>query len=208
VLLRPVVQDALLPTAACVAGPAEIAYFAQAAVLYQRLLGRMPAILPRASFTLVEPHVARLLKKYRLEIGDVARGRQHLGARLEQESLPKDLARRFAAGEKKLRAALTSLGGPLATLDPTLLGALGTAEKKMLFQFLKLRAKAGRAENFCTGVLDRQERVMLNSLYPHRGLQERTVCFLSFLARHGPALLDALQDRAATDISQHKILQL
>src|SRR5262249_43389053 len=71
VLLRPIVQDLLLATTAYVAGAAEIAYFAQASVAYQRLLGRMPVIMPRASFTLVEPNVAALLRKYGLELPDV-----------------------------------------------------------------------------------------------------------------------------------------
>src|SRR4029077_7280992 len=54
-LLRPVIQDSLLPTAAYIGGPAEIAYLAQSQVVYKTLLGRMPAILPRESFTLIEP---------------------------------------------------------------------------------------------------------------------------------------------------------
>ena len=41
VLLRPVVQDYLLPTLAYTGGSAEVAYFAQAAVVYQALLGRI-----------------------------------------------------------------------------------------------------------------------------------------------------------------------
>src|SRR5579872_1910638 len=47
-LLRPVVQDYLLPTAAYIGGPAEVAYLAQSAVLYDRLLGRMPVAMSRA----------------------------------------------------------------------------------------------------------------------------------------------------------------
>src|SRR6266403_5229560 len=50
-LLRPVVQDYLLPTAVSVAGPTESVYLAQAEVIYRHLLGRMPVILPRAAFT-------------------------------------------------------------------------------------------------------------------------------------------------------------
>ena len=54
-LLRPVFQDTILPTAAYVGGPAEIAYFAQSAVLYEAILGRMTPVLPRLSATLLEP---------------------------------------------------------------------------------------------------------------------------------------------------------
>jgi bacillithiol biosynthesis cysteine-adding enzyme BshC len=208
VLLRPIVQDTLLPTAAYVGGPAEVAYFAQAEVLYRRLLGRMPAVLPRGSFTLVEPHLARLLRKYRLGVRDVLHGWQHLRAKMEREFLPKQLARRFSSGEKSIQRVLAGVRSPLGQLDPTLLGALDTAERKMLYQFLKLRAKAGRAEDRRTTLLDEHERALLNSLYPHRALQERTVCFLVFLARRGFSLLDELEERTGPDALQHQVLFL
>ncbi len=208
VLLRPVVQDALLPTAAYVGGPAEVAYFAQAEVGYRRLLGRMPAVLPRASFTLVEPHITRLLKKYGLELRDALRGRQHVRAKMEREFLSKALARRFAASEKTIRRLLSELRPPLGRLDKTLLGALDTAERKMLYQFLRLRGKVARAENFRSGVLDAHQRQLTDSLYPHHGLQERTLCFLPMLARYGPALLEELAERAMIGTTQHQVLFL
>jgi len=208
VLLRPVVQDALLPTAAYVGGPAEIAYLAQAEVVYRRLLGRMPAVLPRASFTLVEPHVARLLKKYGLELRDVLRGRQHLRGKLERQFLSKALARRFDASERTIRRLLAGLRQPIGKLDRTLLGALETVERKMLYQFLSLRSKVGRAQNIRTGLLDAHEQQLTDALYPHRGLQERTLCFLPFLARHGPGLLVELAERAGIGATQHQVLFL
>jgi bacillithiol biosynthesis cysteine-adding enzyme BshC len=92
-LLRPVIQDTLLPTVACIVGPAEAAYHAQTSLLYERLLGRAPAILPRASFTLVPSHVSNLLKKYNLDAREVFQGRHKLRARLEAEALPQALSR-------------------------------------------------------------------------------------------------------------------
>lgn len=192
VLLRPVVQDTLLPTAAYIGGPAEIAYMAQAQVVYKHLLGRMPSILPRASFTLVEPPIARLLKKYGLDFRDLMRGRQHLRGRMEMKSLPRALTGRFAADEKALRRLLNAYRRPLAHLDRTLSGALDSTERKILHQFLKLKGKAGRAENFRTGILDRHERILVDALYPHRGLQERTLSAVPALAAYGPELLDDL----------------
>ena len=192
VLLRPIVQDTLLPTAAYIVGPAEIAYMAQAQVVYSKLLGRMPAMLPRQSVTLVESALARLMKKYSLDFSTVLRGRQHLRARMELQSLPRGLARRFEADEKVLRRLWKGYLKPLARLDKTLLGARDTAERKVLHQFLKLKARAGRAEALRTGVLDRQERLLLDSLFPNHGLQERSLCFLPFLALFGPQILDDL----------------
>jgi bacillithiol biosynthesis cysteine-adding enzyme BshC len=212
VLLRPIVQDALLPTAAYIGGPAEIAYMAQAEVVYKSLLGRMPAILPRSSFTLIEPPVARLLKKYSLAFEDILAGRQLVRAKMEQTSLPRALAKKFEAHEKSLHKLLAAYRDPLKKLDKTLLGALDSAEKKMLFQFAKLKGKAGRAENLRTGVLDRHERILLDALYPHRDLQERLLGALPFLSAYGPDLVATLADSGAEQSSscahQHRVLWL
>ncbi len=70
-LLRPVFQDSILPTAAYVGGPSEVAYFAQSQVLYERILGRTTPVLPRLSATLVEPAVADLLARYDVSLPDV-----------------------------------------------------------------------------------------------------------------------------------------
>ena len=215
-LLRPVIQDALLPTAAYIGGPAEVAYMAQAQVVYKQILGRMPAILPRESFTIVQPAVANLLEKYGLEIGDFFRGRQHLRKKMEAKSLPSDLARSFDAGEESLRRLLSSYEEPLKKLDPSLVGVLQSAESKMLYQFSKLKGKAAEAENFRTGVLDRHEPILLDSLYPHRGLQERSLCALPFLAEYGLAFLDNLarascapgSTESSSCAGQHRVLVL
>ncbi len=191
-LLRPVVQDTLLPTAAYVGGPAEIAYMAQARVVYDRVLGRMPAILPRASFTVVEGAIATLLGKYDLDIRDFFGGRQGLRRKMESKNLPATLARLFEKDEKALRRLLEAYKGPLEKLDSTLVGGLQLSERKILYQFEKLKGKVARAENLRTGVLDRHERVLLASLYPNRGLQERSLCALPFLAEYGLEFLDEL----------------
>jgi bacillithiol biosynthesis cysteine-adding enzyme BshC len=208
VLLRPVIQDTILPTAAYVGGPAEIAYMAQAQVAYQSLLGRMPAMLPRSAFTLVGPGVARLLKKYALDVCDVFRGRQHLRTKMEQKSLPRALVRRFETDEKALKKVMSSYRKKLEKLDRTLLGALDSTERKILYQFTRLKGKAGRAETFRTSVLDMHERLLLDALYPHRDLQERTLCALPFIATNGPQLFDELARAADLSSPQHHVLFL
>ncbi len=215
-LLRPVVQDTFLPTAAYIGGPAEIAYMAQTQVVYQRILGRMPAILPRSSFTIVEPPIARFLAQYGLDLRDLLAGRQLLRSKMEQKSLPGALAARFDAGEEELRRLIKSFEEPLATLDSTLVESLRAAEGKMLHQFGQIKAKVARAENFRSGVLDRHERILLDSLCPNGELQERTLCALPLLAAYGPGLLDNLAslssvgdaDGGRSCASQHQILFL
>jgi len=192
VLLRPIVQDTLLPTAAYIGGPAEIAYMAQAQVVYQQILGRMPAMLPRAGFTLVEPAIARLLKKYGLDAAEVILDHRGIRSRMELQAMPRGVAARFEKDEKAIRRLLAGYTRPFDRLDKTLLGARDTAERKILHQFLKLKSRAARAQAFRTGVIDEHERLLVDSLIPHRGLQERSLCFLPFLAGYGTPLLESL----------------
>jgi bacillithiol synthase len=215
-LLRPVLQDTFLPTAAYIGGPAEVAYLAQSQVVYQRILGRMPAVLPRASFTIVEPPIARFLAQYGLDMRDLLRGSQHVRARMEQKALPEVLVARFDKSEEDLSALLKSYREPLGRLDSTLLDALDVAERKMLYQFNQLKAKVARAENFRSGVLDRHERILLDALYPNGELQERTLSALPFMAAYGPAFLDDLaalvsaagSENARSCVYQHHVLFL
>jgi len=207
-LLRPVVQDTLLPTIAYIGGPAEIAYHAQTSLVYKRLLGRAPAILPRAAFTLVPTHVANLLKKYKLDMRDVFGGRQKLRAKMEAEVLPRELAERFAEGEKKLKSLLEELREPIAKLDQTLIGALDTAAEKMLHQFNNVRGKTGRAEGFRTGVIDSHEREITSLLFPNNELQERSLSLLPFLAASGIELLDQLDRSIKIIAGEHCVLYL
>ena len=207
-LLRPVIQDTLLPTVAYIAGAAEAAYHAQTSLIYQKLLGRAPAILPRASFTLVPSHVSNLLKKYNLNASDVLQGRHKLRARLEAEAIPQALTARFDEGEQAIKAIVEGLREPIAKLDQTLLGALDTASEKMLHQFNGLRAKAGRAEGFRTGVLNTHENEIATWIFPENALQERSFGLLTFLAAEGPELLDHLDHNIKAGTGEHCFLFL
>jgi bacillithiol biosynthesis cysteine-adding enzyme BshC len=207
-LLRPVIQDALLPTVAYIGGPAEIAYHAQTSLIYEKLLGRAPAILPRAGFTLVPSHVSNLLKKYNLDAREIPQGRHKLRARLEAEALPQALTARFDEGEQAVRNLVEGLREPITKLDQTLVGALDTISEKMLFQWNALRAKAGRAEGFRTGVLITHENEIGAWLFPNNALQERSFGLLTFLAAEGPALLDELDRHIKAGTGDHCFLFL
>jgi len=206
VLLRPVVQDTLLPTAAYVAGPAETAYYAQVSVVYGHLLGRMPAILPRASMTIVEPHVARLLERYKLSVTDAFGGSMKLRELMERDALPKELVERFVLGQKALKESLEGLRAPLEKLDKTLLGALETAESKMLHQFQALEQKAGRASAFRAGVLENHAKEISSALYPDGRLQERVYCLLPAIAEHGMDFLDRLGECIKPGSTDHLVV--
>jgi bacillithiol synthase len=208
-VFRPVVQDYLLPTAAYIAGPAEIAYFAQSEVAYRHLLGRMPVMLPRAGFTLVDAKANKLLRKYGLTVEDVWSGSQDLRHQMERRSVSGSLAKSFERDQKQIAKMLSQLGKQIEKLDPTLKGTVERARKRIEFQMDKLRRKAGRAQDQKTALIATHEQYLESLLYPHKGPQERELCLLPFLARWGAGGLSELQKHSTgKKIGHHFIMQL
>jgi bacillithiol biosynthesis cysteine-adding enzyme BshC len=208
-LFRPVVQDYLLPTAAYLGGPAEIAYFAQSSVIYEHLLGRMPVILPRAGFTILDAKAEKLLQKYGLCIENLWAGPQELRRKLESVSVPPALSENFDRDKAEMESTLAELGAQIEKLDPTLGGAVTTARNKIAFQLEKLRRKTGRALDQKTGLLSEHEQFLENLLYPNKSLQSRELCFLPFLARWGMEGLSELQKLSGSDtLGEHRIVRI
>lgn len=208
VLLRPVVQDHLLPTAVYVGGPAEVAYFAQAAVVYEKLLGRVTPVVPRFAATLVEPRVARLLEKHRVKPQEAFVGAQKFGEILAARNLPADVEAKFGTAQGDLERAIAAMQEPLAQLDPTVAKAAEKSAAKMLYQFHRVRAKAARAELRRSEELRRHAQQLENALYPQGHLQERQVAGVSLLARYGPQLLLTLYDAIQSGCSGHQVVYL
>ena len=87
----------------------------------------------------------------------------------------KALTSRFDEGERTITETLDRLREPLTRLDQTLIGALDTASEKMIYQFNSLRAKAGRAEGFRTGLVNTHENEIASLLLPNKYTRERNL---------------------------------
>jgi bacillithiol synthase len=208
VLLRPVLQDFWLPTLAYIGGPAEIAYFAQAAMLYQELVGRITPILPRMSATLIEPRIERLLLKYGVELPELFHGECQLRDCLAARSLPAELKDDFELARRAVQVNLQRISASLQKLDPTLVEAAERAASKARYQVDRLEKRAAQAELRRSEILARHAAQIENALYPNKSLQEREIAALYFYANHGPQLINRLVDLAQTRCPEHKVLRL
>ncbi len=208
-LLRPVVQDYLFPTVAFCTGSAEISYLAQSEVLYRDILGRMPVLLPRADFTILDAKADKLLQKYRLCIENLWSGPQQLRKQMESVSLPDQLGENFDKKKSLIESTLTELGAEIQKLDATLAGAVETTREKMSFQLNKLREKTGRALDERAGLIAEHSDFLENLLYPDRVLQSRDLSFLPFLAQWGPAGLEELKNLSdSANLREHRIARI
>jgi len=208
VLLRPIVQDYLLPTLVYTGGSAEVAYFAQLGVVYEALAGRITPILPRFSATIVEPKMTRLLDKYGIELPALFPGADALREQLAKQNLPPRLQQSFQDAETSLDRSLATIGGSLGSLDKTLVEAGRRSASKMKYQLNKLRSRAARSEVFRNELISRHADELSNALYPNKVLQEREVGGVYFLSRYGEDLLHDLYSTMHTDCHDHQVITL
>jgi bacillithiol biosynthesis cysteine-adding enzyme BshC len=208
VLLRPIVEDYLLPTLAYTGGAAETAYFGQAGAVYEVLLGRVTPIIPRFSATLVEPKMQRLLERHGIGVKDMFNGPEGLRQQLAANGLPEDLQAAFDAAKKSLETNFATIKEKLTRLDRTLVDAADTAGSKMQYQLERLFTQAARAEAQKGELVSRHAETLSQALYPDKGLQERGIGGLYFMARYGRDLLSQLHDAIQPDCHDHQILEL
>ena len=191
-LLRPVVQDYVLPTVAYVGGPAELAYMAQSQVLYEGLLGRMPVMLARAAFTVLDARTTKLMERYGLTLPSFFHGEDSIREAIAGQLVPNALVREFDEAQKLMSETLGRLSQNLVTFDATLAAAADKSRTKMLYQLSKIEHKTAREAFKRNQRAGEEASYMTGLIFPEKHLQERLYSILPFVARHGVEFIDTL----------------
>jgi bacillithiol biosynthesis cysteine-adding enzyme BshC len=205
-LLRPLAQDALLPTAAYVGGPAEIAYHAQIATSYAHFGIPRPVLLPRPSLTLVEPQQARALDAERLTLRDLVADPEALVSRWAREAYP-DVEAAFARARAAIERELGAVEGALGVHDPTLRAATASARGRALHQVEGLHEKALRALKKRDQERAERLRRTRDALLPGGALQERGLGLIGALGRHGLSLISDVEARLDPFARGHQVVR-
>jgi bacillithiol synthase len=195
VLLRPVVERALVPTVAYLAGPGEIAYFAQTGAVAQALDLEPPLAVPRWSCTLIEPSVAGLLERYGITLDELANPHGP-ETRIARAAIPAPVGGALDA----LRAAVEQGSDAVAAADADGLlpaTAVGGARAHLLHRLARLERRYTAAAKHRQSAALRDVATVRGALLPDGRPQERRLNFIPFLARAGPGLLDAMRTEAA-----------
>jgi bacillithiol biosynthesis cysteine-adding enzyme BshC len=207
-LLRPVFQDTLLPTAAYVGGPAEIAYFAQSAVLYEAILGRITPVLPRLSATLLEASIAAVMEKNEVQLPDAMTTAEELAQRLGARAIPIEGKRKLAAAGNALEKELAALREYLGGMDESLGRAAEVSASKMLYQMNRLRRMAATFELQKETSLRKHAEAITLHVFPNGHPQERVVAGVWFMAKHGDGLVERLVGVAGNQCPGHVVVRL
>lgn len=194
VLLRPVVESALLPTVAYLAGPGELSYLGLTTPVYQRMRIPRQLVLPRWSGILVEPRVERVLQKFGIELDDLLEPAGALEAKLVRSQLPEDAVHAVEVLRAALETGYEALGRSATEIDPTLARPVLGAKNQGLSGVRDIERKLLQH-------LKRRQEIELGQIAKARGMvlpdnkpQERVLTVAPFLARYGPSLLIELRE--------------
>ena len=208
-LLRPVFQDFLFGTSLIIGGPAEIAYFAQSAVLFERILGRATPVQARFSATLVEPTIGDLLRRYDLAPERIfSQTEDGLTQLLAARAMPVEGKRKLAAAGNALDAELTEVEEWMSRLDEGLGRSAHTAGSKMRYQMNRLRRLAANFQLQKEAALGRHAQAIVQALFPNGTPQERVHGAAYYFARHGFGLAEEMVAYAASDCPGHTVAWL
>ncbi|NNG17146.1 MAG: bacillithiol biosynthesis cysteine-adding enzyme BshC [Gemmatimonadales bacterium] len=192
VLLRPVVESALLPTVAYVAGPGELRYLELTQPIYQRLRLVQQTAIPRWSGMVVPRRVDRVLEKFGAELDQLLEPDQALEARVVQGHMPPEAVQALVALRESIEAGYDAIQRVGIHIDPTVEKPIARIRNQAL-------KGVADAEHRLTSHLKRREKTELaqierarSAVFPHGKPQERVLGIASLLAQYGPELLDQL----------------
>ena len=180
--LRPITQDFILPTAISVLGPGELRYFAQLKGVYEAHNVAMPLTWPRATMTVLEPPVVRIMDKFNLTFADV----QSLSKHAEDILLRlHGHGKSFEETLQTLETSLEKLLHEVKVIDPTLQGSVERSEKYFHKTLEVLKTKTAKALKNRDVSYTQQFKRLEQHLLPMGEPQERLMSPFSFFLKFG-----------------------
>ena len=208
VTMRPVIQDTLLPTLAYIAGPSELAYFAQIKPIYE-MFGRIePRIIPRGGGTLIDHKTAKTLKKYKMTLRDFFESTDVIFKKIVEEVTDRGTAEIFNEVTQNISFELDRLAEAVNNVDPTVAAALEKRRKKIEYHLTNLRGKFVRSRTQQDEMARTRVLAAQSILYPNKNLQERELNVFYFIANHGFEVIDDIYRSLEAGSGLHQLIPL
>ena len=208
VLLRPICEDFLFPTGFYVAGPGEVNYYAQVVPLYKHFNIQHPFVFPRASATIIESNIAKILMKYNLSTQQFFGDFEKMKETTLNSISDNNVEQIFANCSANITNELNQLSNLLESIDKTLIDPTKNTNDKILNQLEILKTKALKLQETKYDATIRQLKKARNSIYPNDNLQERELGILNFINKYGFDFFDWLYNELDIHEYKHQILEL
>jgi bacillithiol biosynthesis cysteine-adding enzyme BshC len=208
VLLRPLVQDTLFPTVCYVAGPSELVYLGQLRGIYEAFGVPMPLIQQRATATIFDSNSMRFLTRHNFPLERLRPQDEAALNQLLETQLPASVEASLEEATRVVVDRMEAIAKAVPQIDATLEGAARSTLGRMQDDLKKLHTKIIQAAKRKDETLRRQFQHAQAQAFPGGDPQERSIGFVYFLNKYGPALVDRLGDELPLDMGKHWILSI
>jgi len=208
VVLRPICQDAILPTIAYVGGPSEVAYFAQLKPVYEFFDVQMPVVYPRASVTIMEEKVKNILEKFQVDFTEIWSDIDPLLIRIAEQVSEVKVDVLFDLLHRRIHEAVAESRFGIQQIDPTLSGAIDSTLSRIESQLNVLKEKAQSAQQRRQEVTIKQIQKVAANIFPKSNFQEREFNVIYYMNKYGPDFVKWLSGEIIIERFQHQLIEL
>ncbi len=208
VVLRPICQDAILPTIAYVGGPSEVAYFAQLKPVYEFFDVQMPVVFPRASATIMEEKVKNILEKFQVDFTEIWSDIDPLLIRIAEQVSEVKVDGLFEQLHRRIHEAVAESRFGIQQIDPTLSGAIDSTLSRIESQLNVLKEKTQSAQQRRQEVTIKQIQKVAANIFPKSNFQEREFNVVYYMNKYGPDFVKWLSGEIIIDRFQHQLIEL
>jgi uncharacterized protein YllA (UPF0747 family) len=203
-----VIQNYLFPNVCYVAGPSEVAYWAQARALFEVFGVVQPVVAPRPFVTLVEKKIRKAVDKLNLTVPEVMTDPEVVVNKVAQFSFPADLHDVFARTRECFTEHIAELGKAVSAFEPTLEKTFDQGAGKVSAEMASLEKKAFQAHKRRNEIIREQVYKLSAHLYPEGKLQERVFGLPYYLNKYGLELMPYLVEHIRLDTGDHQLVEL
>jgi bacillithiol biosynthesis cysteine-adding enzyme BshC len=196
VLLRPVVESALLGTVGYCAGPGELRYLALATVVFDVLGVPRPAAVPRWSGLLVDSYTDRMLARFGLSLEQLRDPARDVLAIAAADRLTPETVAALNDLRRAARAQFEVLGREAEAIAPPLRRSAEGSFRRIEFELSRLERRLVRSLKHRHETELRQLARARTFVLPAGRPQERMLCVAEPLARFGQPVMEAVRDAA------------
>jgi bacillithiol biosynthesis cysteine-adding enzyme BshC len=208
VLFKPVVQSYIFPICVYVAGPGEVAYYAQIKRMFEHFDVAMPIVYPRASLTLIEGRIRTVMEKYSISFQQLSTDAEMVINHVMKRNFPNELETKFSKTKEEIKKQMNILTRDLGTFEPSLNKTLKLSFGKIDYELKELEKKIFQAYKKSNSILITQIHKAQANLFPGGRLQERQLTILPYLTKYGFRFIDFLCDNIDIRNKDHQLLDV
>ena len=208
VALRPIAQCKAFPVIAQIVGPSEAAYFAQIKPLYDFYQVPWPVVFPRQFATLVEPHIAKIIKKLSIDFAGLATDREYEIGKVINNNYPSETLKQADGLKTEIEKSLSDFAEPLKVSDLESYQAIDHVRRKIDHELNILNKKLSQAHKKKNEEARQRIQRAASFLLPNGKFQERVLSPIYFVDKFGPGIIDWLEDKLNIESVGHQMLEI